>query len=142
MNAVATLIPCIISGDSGTRLWPVSRESMPKPFIRLADNQSLLKKTFLVQPDCSLSLQMHHQRSEHWIVVSGIAQATNGDREFLLNTNESSFTPADHKHCLNNPGLLALVIIEVQSGEYLGEDDIVRFTDIYSRVHAQNVGEL
>ncbi len=329
MNAVAPLIPCIVSGGSGTRLWPVSRESMPKPFMRLADDQSLLQKTFLriaglpdvarlltvtnrdllfrtlddyravnrsglaqdlllepmgrntapaiaaaalhvqehfgdqaqllilpadhlirdeqafaaavaearglaaqgylvtfgitperaetgfgyieqgaplgngfrvavdtpdallvadaarsqdvkfvaqelkrrghdafrlhrtvsrpwgtytvleegrrfkikrivVRPKASLSLQMHHHRSEHWIVVSGMALVENGEREFLLNTNESTFIPAGHSHRLSNPGIIDLVMIEVQSGEYLGEDDIVRFNDIYGRAPASD----
>ncbi|WP_416310808.1 mannose-1-phosphate guanylyltransferase/mannose-6-phosphate isomerase [Pseudomonas sp. W03] len=90
-------------------------------------------KRIVVKPQASLSLQMHHHRSEHWIVVSGMAKVVNGDKEFLVNTNESTFIPAGHKHRLENPGLIDLVMIEVQSGEYLGEDDIVRFEDIYGR---------
>ena len=70
---------------------------------------------------------MHHHRSEHWIVVSGMAHVTNGEREFMLDTNQSTFIPAGHTHRLSNPGVIDLVMIEVQSGEYLGEDDIVRF---------------
>jgi mannose-1-phosphate guanylyltransferase len=76
---------------------------------------------------------MHHHRSEHWIVVSGMAKVVNGEWEFLVNTNESTYIPAGHKHRLENPGLLNLVMIEVQSGGYLGEDDIVRFEDNYGR---------
>ncbi len=91
-------------------------------------------KRIVVRPQASLSLQMHHHRSEHWIVVSGMATVTNGDREFLLNTNESTFIKPGHTHRLVNPGIIDLVMIEVQSGEYLGEDDIVRFNDIYGRV--------
>ncbi|ABE49536.1 mannose-1-phosphate guanylyltransferase/mannose-6-phosphate isomerase [Methylobacillus flagellatus] len=90
-------------------------------------------KCIKVKPGASLSLQMHHHRSEHWVVVSGIAKVVNGERELLINANESTYIPAGHKHRLENPGLLDLVIIEVQSGEYLGEDDIVRFQDIYGR---------
>jgi mannose-1-phosphate guanylyltransferase/mannose-6-phosphate isomerase len=86
-----------------------------------------------VKPRASLSLQMHHHRSEHWIVVNGMAKVVNGDRELLLNTNESTYIPAGHKHRLENPGLIGLVMIEVQSGAYLGEDDIVRFQDNYGR---------
>jgi mannose-1-phosphate guanylyltransferase / mannose-6-phosphate isomerase len=82
----------------------------------------------------SLSLQMHHHRSEHWVVVSGTATVVNGDKEILVLTNESTYIPAGHKHRLHNPGVLPLVMIEVQSGEYLGEDDIVRFSDEYGRV--------
>lgn len=91
-------------------------------------------KRIVVKPGASLSLQMHHHRSEHWIVVSGIAEVTNGDREFLVRMNESTHIPAGHQHRLENPGLVDLVMIEVQSGEYLGEDDIVRFADNYGRV--------
>ena len=90
-------------------------------------------KRIEVKPNASLSLQMHHHRCEHWVVVSGMARVINGDREFLVNTNESTYIPAGHKHRLENPGLLSLVMIEVQSGEYLGEDDIVRFEDNYGR---------
>jgi mannose-1-phosphate guanylyltransferase/mannose-6-phosphate isomerase len=91
-------------------------------------------KRILVRPGESLSLQMHHHRSEHWIVVSGLARVVNGERDFFLNTNESTFIPPGHSHRLVNPGVIDLVMIEVQSGEYLGEDDIVRFNDIYGRV--------
>ncbi|NBF03697.1 mannose-1-phosphate guanylyltransferase/mannose-6-phosphate isomerase [Pseudomonas sp. Fl5BN2] len=93
-------------------------------------------KRIMVKPDASLSLQMHHHRSEHWIVVSGMARVTNGEDEFLLNTNESTFIKPGRTHRLVNPGVIDLVMIEVQSGEYLGEDDIVRFNDIYGRVPA------
>ena len=91
-------------------------------------------KRIVVRPQGSLSLQMHHHRSEHWIVVSGMARVTNGEREFMLDTNESTFIKPGHTHRLVNPGVIDLVMIEVQSGEYLGEDDIVRFTDVYGRV--------
>lgn len=91
-------------------------------------------KRIVVKPGASLSLQMHHHRSEHWIVVSGMAKVVNGDNEMYVNTNESTYIPAGHKHRLENPGVLDLVMIEVQSGEYMGEDDIVRFEDVYGRV--------
>lgn len=90
-------------------------------------------KRIEVKPGASLSLQMHHHRSEHWIVVSGMAKVVNGDKEIFVSTNESTYIPAGHKHRLENPGVLDLVMIEVQSGEYLGEDDIVRFKDDYGR---------
>jgi mannose-1-phosphate guanylyltransferase/mannose-6-phosphate isomerase len=90
-------------------------------------------KRIEVKPGASLSLQMHHHRSEHWIVVRGMAKVVNGERELFVNTNESTYIPAGHKHRLENPGILSLVMIEVQSGPYLGEDDIVRFEDIYGR---------
>lgn len=90
-------------------------------------------KRIMVKPGASLSLQMHHHRAEHWIVVKGTAQVTVGDRVILLSENESTFIPLGHKHRLANPGKVALEIIEVQSGSYLGEDDIVRFDDSYGR---------
>jgi mannose-1-phosphate guanylyltransferase len=93
-------------------------------------------KRIEVKCGASLSLQMHHHRSEHWIVVSGMARVVNGQQELFVNTNESTYIPAGHKHRLENPGILPLVMIEVQSGEYLGEDDIVRFEDVYGRTSA------
>ena len=90
-------------------------------------------KRIVVKPGASLSLQMHHHRSEHWVVVSGMARVVNGTKDLFVSTNESTFIPAGHKHRLENPGILELVMIEVQSGEYLGEDDIVRFQDNYGR---------
>ena len=90
-------------------------------------------KRIVVKPGAQLSLQMHHHRAEHWIVVKGTAQVTNGDRTFLLSENESTFIPLGHVHRLTNPGKVPLEIIEVQSGSYLGEDDIVRFEDTYGR---------
>ena len=91
-------------------------------------------KRIVVKPGASLSLQMHHHRSEHWIVVSGMARVVNGTKDLFVSTNESTFIPAGHQHRLENPGILELVMIEVQSGEYLGEDDIVRLEDNYGRV--------
>jgi len=91
-------------------------------------------KRIEVKPGGSLSLQMHLHRSEHWIVVRGMAKVVNGEKELLVNANESTFIPAGHRHRLENPGKVELVMIEVQSGEYLGEDDITRFEDKYDRV--------
>jgi mannose-6-phosphate isomerase-like protein (cupin superfamily) len=76
---------------------------------------------------------MHHHRAEHWVVVSGTARVTRGDEVFLLTENESTYIPVGTRHRLENPGTVPLEIIEVQSGSYLGEDDIVRFEDIYNR---------
>jgi mannose-1-phosphate guanylyltransferase len=90
-------------------------------------------KRIVVKPGASLSLQMHHHRSEHWIVVRGMARVVNGEREIFVGANESTYIPAGHRHRVSNPGVLDLVMIEVQSGEYLGEDDIVRFEDVYGR---------
>jgi mannose-1-phosphate guanylyltransferase/mannose-6-phosphate isomerase len=90
-------------------------------------------KRIQVKPGASLSLQMHHHRAEHWIVVKGIAEVTNGERVIRLKENESTYIPQGEKHRLSNPGTEPLEIIEVQSGSYLGEDDIVRFEDVYKR---------
>ena len=90
-------------------------------------------KRILVKPGASLSLQMHHHRAEHWIVVSGTAEVTNGDKVILLTENQSTYIPLGQTHRLANPGKVPLEIIEVQSGSYLGEDDIVRFEDNYGR---------
>ncbi len=99
----------------------------------LEEGPSFKIKRIVVKPGGELSLQMHHHRSEHWVVVSGVAKVINGERELVVNTNESTFIPAGHRHRLRNPGVIDLVMIEVQSGEYLGEDDIVRFEDNYGR---------
>jgi mannose-1-phosphate guanylyltransferase/mannose-6-phosphate isomerase len=90
-------------------------------------------KRIIVKPGAKLSLQMHHHRAEHWVVVSGTALVTCNDKQFLLQENESAFIPAGARHRLENPGKMALHLIEVQSGGYLGEDDIVRFEDTYGR---------
>jgi len=90
-------------------------------------------KRIKVKPGAALSLQMHHHRAEHWIVVSGTARVTRGDEVLLLSENESTYIPLGVKHRLENPGKVPLELIEVQSGSYLGEDDIVRFEDVYGR---------
>lgn len=105
-------------------------------YTTLEDGERFKIKRIVVKPKASLSLQMHHHRSEHWIVVSGMALVVNDDQELMLNTNESTFIRAGHRHRLQNPGVIDLVLIEVQSGDYLGEDDIVRFEDKYGRCDA------
>ena len=90
-------------------------------------------KRITVKPGARLSVQMHHHRAEHWVVVSGTARVINGDETFLLSENESTFIPVGVVHALENPGKTPLEIIEVQSGSYLGEDDIVRLSDMYGR---------
>jgi mannose-1-phosphate guanylyltransferase/mannose-6-phosphate isomerase len=90
-------------------------------------------KRIVVKPGAALSLQMHHHRAEHWIVVRGTAQVTRGDTSYLVSENESTFIPLGTRHRLENPGCVPLEMIEVQSGSYLGEDDIVRFEDAYGR---------
>ena len=91
-------------------------------------------KRITVKPGAKLSVQMHHHRAEHWIVVSGTAKVTNGDKDILLTENQSTYIPVGVIHALENPGKLPLELIEVQSGSYLGEDDIVRFEDKYGRM--------
>jgi mannose-1-phosphate guanylyltransferase/mannose-6-phosphate isomerase len=90
-------------------------------------------KRIMVKPGEALSLQMHHHRAEHWVVVSGTARVTRGDEVKLLSENESTYIPIETKHRLENVGKVPLFLIEVQSGSYLGEDDIVRFEDRYQR---------
>ena len=90
-------------------------------------------KRIMVRPGACISAQMHHHRAEHWVVVSGTARVHRGDEEFLLTENQSTYIPVGVQHRLTNPGKIPLEIIEVQSGSYLGEDDIVRFEDVYGR---------
>jgi len=90
-------------------------------------------KHLMVNPGAALSLQMHHHRAEHWVVVKGTARVTKGDEVFMLTENQSTYIPLGTTHRLENPGNIPLEIVEVQSGSYLGEDDIVRFEDKYNR---------
>lgn len=90
-------------------------------------------KRITVKPGAKLSVQMHHHRAEHWIVVSGTARVTNGEKTYLVTENQSTYIPVGQVHSLENPGVIDLELIEVQSGSYLGEDDIVRYEDVYGR---------
>jgi len=90
-------------------------------------------KRLKIKPGATLSLQMHHHRAEHWVVVAGTARITRGEEQFLLEENQSTYIPIGVRHRIENPGMIPLEIIEVQSGSYLGEDDIVRFEDKYGR---------
>ena len=105
-------------------------------YLGVDEGERFKVKRIQVNPKASLSLQMHHHRAEHWIVVRGTAEITNGDHTFTLQENESTFIPLGQRHRLANPGLIPLEIVEVQSGPYLGEDDIVRFEDHYGRKNA------
>lgn len=96
-------------------------------------------KRITVKPGEKLSLQMHHHRAEHWIVVSGTAKVINGNKEILITENQSTFIPVGVRHSLENPGKVPLELIEVQSGAYLGEDDIVRFDDRYGRLNERDL---
>ena len=109
---------------------------VPRPwgwYDSVDEGERFKVKRIQVKPGASLSLQMHHHRAEHWVVVKGIAEITNGDQIITLKENQSTFIPQGQTHRLVNPGIEPLVIIEVQSGSYLGEDDIVRFDDTYGR---------
>ncbi len=119
-----------VTMERGERPWGT--------YLVLDENSNYKIKRIEVKAGERLSLQKHHHRSEHWIVVSGCARVTCGDKEFSVNVNESTFIPIGQTHRLENPGKIPLVIIEVQSGEYLGEDDIVRFDDDYNRCNISN----
>ena len=94
-------------------------------------------KHLMVKPGACLSLQMHHHRAEHWVVVRGTAKVSIDGETTLIAENESTYIPTGSKHRLENPGMVPLSIIEVQSGAYLGEDDIVRFEDRYGRIPSE-----
>ena len=128
------IVPVLLSGGAGSRLWPLSRETYPKQLLSLLGENTLLQQTALRVGDRTLSLQKHYRRAEHWVVVNGTAIVTRDDEEILLRENESIFVPLGCMHRLENPGKVPLNLIEVQSGSYLGEDDIVRVQDIYDRV--------
>jgi mannose-1-phosphate guanylyltransferase/mannose-6-phosphate isomerase len=103
-------------------------------YLEVDEGERFKVKRISVKPGASLSLQMHHHRAEHWVVVKGTALITNGDETLTLTENQSTYIPLGQKHRLSNPGELPLELIEVQSGGYLGEDDIVRFEDHYGRL--------
>ncbi|XHU95611.1 MAG: phosphomannose isomerase type II C-terminal cupin domain [cyanobacterium endosymbiont of Rhopalodia yunnanensis] len=105
-------------------------------FTTLEEGPGYKIKRIEVNPGHRLSLQMHHHRSEHWIIVSGTARVVCGDKEEILVANQSTYVPQCTVHRLENPGVIKLILIEVQNGEYLGEDDIIRFQDDYSRHQA------
>ena len=122
--------------NAGKRAEPLLPRKVHRPwgwYDSVDSGPRFQVKRIMVKPGASLSLQMHHHRAEHWIVVSGTAKVTCDDKEFLLGENESTFIRMGVKHRLSNPGHVPLEIIEVQSGGYLGEDDIVRFEDTYGR---------
>ena len=102
-------------------------------FTVLEEGAGYKIKRIEVKPGHRLSLQMHHHRSEHWIVVSGTAKVTCGEKEVMLCTNQSTYVPPCTTHRLENSGVIPLILIEVQNGEYLGEDDITRYQDDYAR---------
>ena len=124
-NLLPTLIPGNVVAATELRPWG--------SFTILEEGNGYKIKRIEVKPGHRLSLQMHYHRSEHWIVVCGTAKVTCGEQELVLSNNQSTYVPQCTTHRLENPGVIPLVLIEVQNGEYLGEDDIVRFQDDYSR---------
>jgi len=117
---------CAVSPRKVTRPWG--------SYEGVARGPQFQVKHIVVDPGQSLSLQMHHHRSEHWVVVSGTAEVTVGDRVSILGENESAYIPTGTTHRLVNPGDVPLELVEVQCGSYLGEDDIVRLEDVYGRM--------
>jgi mannose-6-phosphate isomerase-like protein (cupin superfamily) len=99
----------------------------------VAEAERFQVKRILVKPGEGLSLQLHHHRAEHWVVVRGTARVSRGQDTFLLTEDQSTYIPIGHKHRIENPGVIPLELIEVQTGSYLGEDDILRFGDRYGR---------
>lgn len=122
-----TFAPVVSSGVAATEIRPWGS------FTTLEEGTGYKIKRIEVNPGHRLSLQMHHHRSEHWIVVSGTAKVTCGEEEMILGSNQSTYVPQCTTHRLENPGVINLVLIEVQNGQYLGEDDIIRFSDDYAR---------
>ncbi len=121
--------------EAGRPEWELHRE-VHRPWGKydsIDQGQRYQVKRITVKPGAKLSLQFHHHRAEHWIVVSGIARVTKGDKMFFLTENESTYIPIQEVHALENPGTTDLELIEIQSGSYLGEDDIVRLSDVYGR---------
>lgn len=133
VQQVKTLVTLL---DKAGRLETKQHRKVYRPwgyYDSIDNGERFQVKRIVVGPGQKLSLQMHHHRAEHWVVVSGTALVTRGDEEILLSENQSTFIPLGVKHRLENPGAIPLEIIEVQSGSYLGEDDIVRFEDTYGR---------
>jgi Mannose-6-phosphate isomerase len=121
---------------SASRKEATEHQKMYRPwgsYETLVLGERFQVKQIVVNPGASLSLQMHHHRAEHWVVVSGTAEVQVGDTTQLLTEDQSVYIPIGDTHRLTNPGKLPLTLIEVQSGGYLGEDDIVRFDDVYGR---------
>ena len=121
---------------SGSRTEHINHREVYRPwgvYDSVDNGHRYQVKRITVKPGAKLSVQMHHHRAEHWIVVSGTARVTNGEKTYLVCENESTYIPIGQIHALENPGVIPLELIEVQSGSYLGEDDIVRFEDKYGR---------
>ena len=131
-----SLSPTHTGIDAMNQTYTVAAATEIRPwgsFTTLEEGSGYKIKRIEVNPGHRLSLQMHHHRSEHWIVVSGTAKVTCDDQEMILSSNQSTYVPQCTSHRLENPGVIKLVLIEVQNGQYLGEDDIIRFSDDYAR---------
>ncbi|NEO13980.1 MULTISPECIES: cupin domain-containing protein [unclassified Moorena] len=127
VSAITLQSSRVAEGVAATELRPWGS------FTVLEEGRGYKIKRIEVKPGHRLSLQMHYHRSEHWIVVSGTAKVICGDKEEIIHQNQSTYVPQGYAHRLENPGVIPLVLIEVQNGEYLGEDDIIRFEDDYAR---------
>ncbi|HUW97313.1 MAG TPA: mannose-1-phosphate guanylyltransferase/mannose-6-phosphate isomerase [Acidiferrobacter sp.] len=124
-----------LKGLARTECMAPSRVWRPWGFYETLDTGARFQvKRIMVRPQAALSLQVHHHRAEHWVVVKGTARVMRGDEEFVVTENQSTYIPVGVRHRLENPGLIPLEMIEVQSGSYLGEDDITRFEDRYHRM--------
>ncbi|HEY9846315.1 MAG TPA: phosphomannose isomerase type II C-terminal cupin domain [Candidatus Caenarcaniphilales bacterium] len=130
-SSLHPVAPTTLGGVAATELRPWGS------FTILEEGPGYKIKRIEVNPGHRLSLQMHHHRSEHWIVIAGIAKVTRGNDELMLSSNESTYVPQFTCHRLENPGMIPLILIEVQNGQYLGEDDIVRFDDDYARSNSK-----
>lgn len=127
----------LLAGSENGQTFTRSHRKVHRPwgwYDSLDRGERFQVKRIVVNPGASLSLQMHNHRAEHWVVVKGMAEVTRDEQCFFLNENESTYIPRGHKHRLKNPGKFPLEIIEIQSGDLLSEDDIVRFDDAYGRV--------
>ncbi len=130
--------PTLTLSPNGFKLGGATELRPWGSFTILEEGLGYKIKRIEVKPGHRLSLQMHHHRSEHWIVVAGTARVWCGEIEQILSVNQSTYVPQCTTHRLENPGVIPLVLIEVQNGEYLGEDDIIRFQDDYARVVPSN----
>lgn len=130
--------PTVLPASSASKSVAATELRPWGSFTILDDASGYKIKRIEVKPGHRLSLQMHHHRSEHWIVVSGTARVICGDKDVLLFTNQSTYVPPCTQHRLENPGVIPLVLIEVQNGDYLGEDDIIRYQDDYARTENKN----
>jgi len=134
VQEVRTVVQQLQTREAGVVHSPRTVQRPWGTYTVLEEGAQFKVKRLVVRPGAALSLQLHHHRSEHWVVVCGVALAINGEQELRLEVDQGTYIPRDTKHRLANPGAEPLELIEVQTGSYLGEDDIVRFADVYGRV--------